>query len=257
MKLLIHLTLLAALVAACSDDEPTPQPVTEPSPTYSGTVTEWLADAAAHPSQGFDSLLTAIGGIPGMSDTLTLPGQQYTIFAASDASFASAEAALALYRRANDLGGALSLSDMQREPFTVLDTIITPTAIVSVFDTTYVARHYDYRRDLRSLLGRYIFTRAISSTEATDISYASLYARQMNILQVSEDAGGYAEAGPLRLRLVETRGSKQQTLWVKADVVEADIRCSNGYVHVLSPLHEFGFNDFTSLFYNYGNEKKK
>lgn len=51
-------------------------------------------------------------------------------------------------------------------------TAITPTAIVSVFDTTYVARHYDY-------------------------------------------------------------------------------------IHVLSPLHEFGFNDFTSLFYDYGNEKKK
>lgn len=227
---------------------------------YNGVVYGYLADESAHPQVTFDSLLFLIDHLPGLKDTLEHRAP-LTFFAIPDPCFDKALYALNRYRSSYGLGRELSLQDFLIEPFTVLDTIIRQIT-VEEFDTIVVARHFDYRRQLDSLLCSYCFNGEYTMQRVSGVGgamepYALGFGHQMRIEANRVSASGAEKLGSRYMRLVETFGSKVMTQWVNADVSTFNVATSNGWVHVLSEEHEFGFNRFEELFYNYGNENRK
>lgn len=265
MKRIIIIPLAAlfvamTLVVSCSDYEEGRGLQTE-TLSFNGTVLDFLDHAEDYTNQTFDSLRLIVDNTPGLRGKLSEQDADYTLFLVSDSSFAKALRTLNRYRRGNELGRDLALRDLLIEPFSVTDTIIPGTGQVVdgeyVADTVFNVRHYDYRGSLDTLACRYAFKQAITSMDANDEIYTSLAVRQMKVLAGHNDASGIAGAGTPYMQLVDMQSSMRQDLWVKASVSQWNIKCTNGYVHILSGSHEFAFNNFTSYFGNYGNERKK
>lgn len=221
--------------------------------TFDGSVLDFLHQGY-YEDYAFDSLKYSVDNLSGLQEALQ--GDSVTLFIATDKSFNTAENILEQLRKTTGKGGRLSLDDLMIEPFDIVDTVITTDPLTSESDTAYVYHHYDYRESLRKLIGKYIFKQSLTTTNCDEEDYPSLFDYRMNIEQPVSDAGGLEGAGYRIFQLVETGGSKLQSSWVRANVVVADIRCANGYVHILSPQHELGFNTITSYFNNYGNENK-
>jgi len=261
MKRIIYLLALAtwlAFTVSCEDDsEVTFVQPQDQTIHYDGTVLDFISQQNGYDSYDFDSLLYVLNRVEGISDSLSQTNHQVTLFAIPNQCFELANHALASYRKSMKLGAELDLDDLLCEPFEVVDTIVDFNPIAISYDTTYVSRTYDYRESLRQLVGRYVFMQDIPTDNVIEGEYKSLFARDMYLQVGNQDASGLVQAGTRYFQLVETRGSKQQAQWVKAEVSVCDIKCSNGYVHILAPRHEFGFNEITSYFANYGNEKKK
>jgi len=261
MKQIIYLLAMVgmlAFAASCEDDgEVSTIPPQDLTVNYDGTVLDFISQQHGYEGYGFDSLLYVLNRVEGISDTLSQTQHEVTFFAVPNECFQSAYQALKDYRKGMKLGGEVCLDDLLKEPFEVIDTIIDINPVMATYDTTYVSRQIDYRESLRQLVGRYVFASAIPSEQVVDGEYKSLFDRQMYLQCKYQDASGMVNVGSRLLQLVETRNTKQQSQWVKAEVGVSDIKCSNGYVHILVPRHEFGFNEITSYFGNYGNEKKK
>ena len=253
IKNIILILIATTCMMACTQEDEI-KPVEQPTEelTYDGSVLDFIQQDGGYQGCSFDSLNYAVTHLEGLQDALT--GDSVTLFAVSDKSFDLAENILEKFRITNDKGNRLSLDDLMIEPFEVVDTLITIDPLTKETDTAYVHHQYDYRESLRQLVGRYIFKQTLTLNNVTEATYFSLFQHQMNIVIPRSDAGGLSEAGDATLQLVETSGSKLQTSWVRANVIYS-IRCRNGYVHILSPLHEFGFNEINSYFSNYGNEK--
>lgn len=265
MKRLIIIPIAAlfaamTLIVSCSDYDEGRGLQTETF-SFNGTVLDFLAHAEDYTDQTFDSLRLIVDNTPGLRGKLSEQNTDYTLFLASDSSFAKALRTLNRYRRGNGLGRDLAIRDLLIEPFSVTDTIIPGTGQVVdgeyVADTVFTVRQYDYRGSLDTLTCRYAFKQAITSIDANDEIYTSLAVRQMKVLSGRNDASGMTGAGTPYMQLVDMQSSMRQDLWVKAAVSRWDIKCTNGYVHILSENHEFAFNNFTSYFGNYGNERKK
>ena len=236
---------------------PTTKAATE---TYEGTLYAYLADKDAHPQVTFDSLLFLIDSLPGLKDSLERHVPM-TVFAIPDPCFEKALYALNRYRSSYELGDELSLKDFLIEPFTVWDTIINQIT-TEEFDTIVVARNYDYRRLLDSLVCSYCFDGEYTMQNISEVGgavepVALTFGHQMRMEAGRISASGAEELGSRYMRLVETSGSKVTTQWVNAEVETFNLATSNAWVHILSKEHEFGFNNFEQLFYNYGNEKNK
>lgn len=249
----VALAILGMNLTSCTDYEEGPS-ASAPVLSYDGTVLDFIDHTTDYNGMTFDSLSYIINTIPGLRDTLNRSGQDYTLFLASDESVARALTTLNRFRSDYGLGRNLSLKDFMIEPFTVIDTVITGTIVL---DTTVVNRNYDYRGKLDTLVMRYAFAQKITSATAAGNLYYSLGERQMKIDYAFHDASGLANAGTPYMQLIDLRNSKQEALWVKADVKVYDIFCSNGVIHILSPEHEFGFNDIITDFKDYGNERKE
>lgn len=230
--------------------------------SYNGTLYAYLADNSAHPGVTYDSLLFLVNNLPGLKDSLENGKTESTLFAVSDKSFSNALGALNRIRRSNDLGRDLSLSDLMIEPFIVNDTVITQTSSTGQKDTTVVVRHYDYRSQMDSLVCRYIYSQPYTTSSIMESGAAVevgdlKFGEKLRIESGRYAASGAVSSGMRYLFLVETGGSKLTTSWVRASASQYDLRASNGWIHVLLPNHEFGFNEMGTLFQNYGNEKKK
>ena len=261
MKRIIYflaLLPLLAMTAACENDPDieTAEPQSNET-VFAGTVNDFIRQQGGYKGYTFDSLLQVLNNVEGIADSLSQTRHDVTLFAVPDQSFTSAYNALNCYRSNMRLGGGVGLNDLLIEPFEIVDTVVNFNPVADSYDTTYVHHTYDYREGLRQLSGRYVFMQPIASADIINGEYKSLVSREMVIQATYEDASGLSAAGARHVQLIETRGSKQQATWVKAEVECPDIKCSNGYVHILSPRHEFGFNEITSYFANYGNEKNK
>ena len=157
-------------------------------------------------------------------------------------------------------GKRLGLEDLLIEPFSVVDTIVHQVSTEDN-DTIYITRHYDYRHQLDSMLYCYLFNGRYSMDDVLNVGATEVpcmsYGHLMR-MEVGRGAASGAEGVGVRyMCLIETWDSKVTTTWVKAEVESSDIMTRNGWLHVLSDGHEFGFNGMEQLFYDYGNEKKK
>lgn len=247
-------------VTSCQDYEAVSQPAVV-AKTYDGTLLDYLSEGNAGPDIRFDSLLYLIDRLPGLKDSLSSPSGNLTLFVVPDRSFELSLKTLNSYRESYKLGKALSLRDFMIEPFTVTDTVIKYPG-TSFADTTYVDRKYDYRGQVDSLVCRYIFSQGISTDSIIalggDGELESLkYERNMYMTSARGTASGASDLGLKYLNLIETNNSKLQAQWVTAAVSEMDIKATNGWIHVISPRHEFGFNEVLKKFKDYGNEYKK
>lgn len=246
-------------IASCTDYEALQEPELTMD-TYHGTLLEFLEDKTSGRGVAFDSLLYLLEQYPDVKETLSDPQGNATLFAVPNECFASAFGTLNAYRQNNKLGNNLALKDFMIAPFTVIDTLITRPD-TPLADTTYIYRKYNYKAQVDSLLCRYIFPEAILSdaviSEGGAIEQMSfLFNHRMQLKASRGNASGATALGKKQLQLIEMNGSKLQAQWVTGQVQQMDIKASNGIIHILSPLHEFGFNETLYKFKDYGNERE-
>lgn len=261
--IIIPLAVLFAamtLTVSCSDYEEGRGTEIE-SLSFNGTVLDFLDHAEEYSDLTFDSLRLLVNNIPGLRDKFGEKDAEYTLFLAPDRSFTLAMDALNRYRRGHKLGRNIELKDLLIEPFSVTDTIIPGTGVyveeVFVPDTVYNVRHYDYRASLDTIVCRYAFKQAITSYSANNDTYISIAFRQMKVNAGYNDASGMAGMGTSYMQLVDMQGTMREELWLKTPVIKRDIKCTNGYVHILSDSQEFAFNNIIYYYNNYGNEQNK
>ena len=153
------------------------------------------------------------------------------------------------------------MSDLLIEPFVVKDTIvnvITPT----LNDTIINEYHYDYRADLERMLCKYIIkgsydTDNILANEGNNSLNSLKYNYQMNIECSRKPASGFVGGGVKQLIFSDMKNSQVKDNWNRVSTVWNDVYTNNGIIHILSPQHSFGFDEFIYVFNNYGNEYKK
>ncbi len=81
--------------------------------------------------------------------------------------------------------------------------------------------------------------------------YNSLkYNAVMNMLLFSQPASGLDKGGPQYITFSDTKGSFYISKWARTNTASMDTYTINGIVHMVSPDHEFGFNEFISRFKN-------
>lgn len=81
--------------------------------------------------------------------------------------------------------------------------------------------------------------------------YNSLkYNAVMNMLLFSQPASGLDKGGPQYITFSDTKGSFYISKWARTNTASMDTYTINGIVHMISPDHEFGFNEFISRFKN-------
>jgi hypothetical protein len=227
--------------------------------TYPGTVLDYLSAGDAGLEVRFDSMMLLIENIPGLKDSLTKPERDYTLIAIPDECFHTVISNLNTFRGKTNRGKNLYLKDFFIKPFTVTDTIPPAT---SEDDSTYVYRDFDYRKDMENVICKYIFrgsydTEAISEETINGLSLQSFNDYFMNMEYERQPASGLIHGGRRRLTFSDMKGSQLQEKWIRSAVQKVDMYANNGVIHVLSTGHEFGFDEFISIFQNYGNEKKK
>lgn len=256
-------TMLAVMLTfstiACNDYEavPTSETVTE---SYQGSLLDYLSESHADPEMRFDSLLYLIEQYPDIKEMLTATGSKATLFAIPNRCFSSAISTLNSYRKNYKLGRELALKDFMIDPFTVVDTLIDSPGTIFA-DTTYIERKYDYKEQLDSLLCRYILPQEVTSHIVIDdggaVEYASFkFGHSMQLNAGRGNASGAVNLGGRFLELIEMNGSKLQANWITGKVQLLDVKTTTGILHILSPDHEFGFNEFLKKFGYYGNEKE-
>jgi hypothetical protein len=254
--------LLSLTVHSCTDygSEFTDAGFKAQSHEYDGTIYEYLSEGDAGLGLRFDSVLMVIDGIPGRKEMLSEPGAEYTFFAAPDECF---RATINNLNRVRDVASKsrMTFADLLIEPFTVVDTIIREIDIsgVTYYDTTYNFRHYDYRKQLDSILCRYIFdglysfdTIAANPRGVEPECYN--YKLKMNIESFRQTSSGVINSGQKRIIYSDMNESKLTSDWLRSATLNIDIKTKNGIIHVLSTGHEFSFDDFIYRFKNYGNE---
>ncbi|MGX5817751.1 hypothetical protein ACWKWU_06130 [Chitinophaga lutea] len=72
----------------------------------------------------------------------------------------------------------------------------------------------------------------------------------MNMLLFSQPASGLNKGGPQYITFSDTKGSFYISKWARTNTSSMDTYTLNGIVHVITPDHEFGFNEFISRFKN-------
>lgn len=222
---------------------------------FSGSTLEFLERGDTDLELRFDSMLVVINGIPGLRDSLAKTTGEKTVFAIPNACFQEAMLRLNNYRETKERGRKLGLRDFLIEPFVVLEEQQGPTSD----SITIVEHHYDYRLQLDSLISRYIFrgsfdTQSLAeynnSVHTQDFKYSYL----MHILFERQYASGIENIGRRRLILSDKNYTQLEEVWDRSETQAIDIRTNNGYIHVLSNGHEFGFSKLIANFQNYGNE---
>ena len=79
----------------------------------------------------------------------------------------------------------------------------------------------------------------------------------MNIECSRKPASGFVGRGVKQLIFSDMKNSQVKDNWNRVSTVWNDVYTNNGIIHILSPQHSFGVDEFIYVFNNYGNEYKK
>lgn len=116
--------------------------------------------------------------------------------------------------------------------------------------------------DLERMLCKYIIkgsydTDNILANEGNNSLNSLKYNYQMNIECSRKPASGFVGGGVKQLIFSDMKNSQVKDNWNRVSTVWNDVYTNNGIIHILSPQHSFGFDEFIYVFNNYGNEYKK
>lgn len=182
---------------------------------YDGTILDYLQENRAV----YDSMLVSLDMVPDLRAFLGDPSTEATLFAMNNRSYELAIDAMNENRRIS-----------QREPLYLED-----------LDRVFVD----------SILCRYIFeglydTRALSVYEEGLGVDSYKYGYEMNLNYVVSPASGFVGGGQGQIVLSDVNNSIFHRYWQSSRSSVVNIKTSNGYIHVLSQGHNFGFNKLIS-----------
>jgi hypothetical protein len=245
-----------SLFVACKDYESEFTAIPSADETvFNGSILEYLELGDPNLGLRFDSMLVVINGVPGLRDSLANTTEEITVFAVPNTCFQEAMLRLNNYREAKGKGRNLYLMDFLIEPFVVIEEQEGPTRDSIII----IEHHYDYRSKLDSLVSRYIFrgrrdTKILFEYTNGLHTQAFKFEYLMHILFERQYASGIGQMGRKRLILSDKNETQLVEAWDRSETQVIDVRTNNGYIHVLSNGHEFGFSKLIANFQNYGNE---
>lgn len=168
----------------------------------------------------FDSMVKVIDRL---NLQRTLKSNKLTVMAVTNSSFAAAIKNLNILRN-EDFKDPVYLSDLE---INHLDTLFCRYVLPGIFPTDSLQGAPDGRL------------------------FSSLkFNAGMNMLLFSQPASGLSKGGPQYITYSDTKGSFYISKWTRTNTASMDMFTLNGIVHVVTPDHEFGFNEFISRFKN-------
>lgn len=200
-------------LSACKKGDTTYENYVNTIQTYNGSALDYLK---AQPKGTFDSLLLVLNRCRDLSDALA--NNKVTLFAPVNNSFTSSLKYLNIQRTANGKK-TINLSNAdQDELFFMLSKYI--------IDGDRTSDAYESSLDgvlLKSVVSSY----------------------PMHIKYVKLSSAGYEKGGPTELNFSDPHGSTFISVWTTTTTKAVNIKTNNATINILSPLHNFGFNEFT------------
>lgn len=201
--------LLAVWVCSCAKDEGY-YGRRNPNEGFNGTVLAYLESKPGV----YDSLLRVVRRL-GLEDVLR--DSTITVFAPSNASFQ-----LAL----TNLNNLRKRTDKDPEYLENVDKVQLDTMVAQ-----YIIRGRYTSDSLRTKDGLRLFS--------TRFGYP-MHARLND-----NSSSGFINGGPNSIQFSDTKRSLFERDWISTTTGSVNIQASNGVVHVLTPDHVFGFDDFS------------
>jgi uncharacterized surface protein with fasciclin (FAS1) repeats len=166
----------------------------------------------------FDTLIKILNRIPDLEEALA--NEEITFFAPVNESFVSSFKYLNQQRlKANP----------SAENITVDNADVTEL-------TTMLAKYIVKGRTSTGDYESYVD----GVTEETQLDYP------MHVTIKRENSSGYVGGGGVVLEFSDMRGSIFKDQWISANTNAVNISTKNGTINILSPLHNFGFGEFTT-----------
>jgi len=208
MKFRILLSLCSLLILSCAKDNGFYKHELQKT-RFEGNIYEYLKSKPGV----YDSLVKVIDRV-GLEDVLS--SSDVTVFAPTNESFRLALENLNNIRRKAEQPIEF-LGNVQYEH---LDTMMSQ----------YIMRGNLPSDSLKNQDGSFL--------------YDFRYGYRMHGKLVESYSSGYIYGGPSVIEFSDTKNSPFLRNWVTTSTASIDIETNNGVVHVLSPDHVFGFNDF-------------
>ncbi|TBO44027.1 hypothetical protein [Pedobacter kyonggii] len=212
-SLLLLLGVMGIYLSACKKSDSPYYDYTNTVQTYKGTTLDYLKSK----SNTFDSLLLVLDRFPALKDSLT--NQKVTLFAPVNENFAASVKYLNQIRKA---GG--------RAPIYLKTADLT---------------------ELEFMLSKYIIRGNITTSTYTNsvdgLSLNTIVSNYpMHVKAVKADASGFVGGGATTLEYSDMFGSTIRLNWVTTITNAVNIKTNNATINILTPLHNFGFDEFTA-----------
>ncbi|RYF26451.1 MAG: hypothetical protein EOO42_01480 [Flavobacteriales bacterium] len=209
---LFILLLTTVCVLSCKDESPYYN-VENKLQQFDGNALAYLQANAPT----YDSLLKVLERLPDLKDTLQ--NQQVTLFAPTNENFISALKTLNFYRKQE----GKTLLNLGNADLTELETMACK----------YIVKKQYLTDDFKAFLEG-IYVRSV------------IVGEQMHIEYGKENASGYVGGGAQIVRYSDTKEGFVRTYWDRTQTAAVNIKTKNAVIYVLSPIHNFGFNEFTA-----------
>lgn len=212
-SLAMILGLAALWLSSCSKSDSPYYDYENQVQSYNGTIYDYLK---AQPAGTFDSLLVVLDRFPDLQDSLT--NEKLTLYAPVNENFAAA---------------IKYLNKVQRQ-------FGQPDFTLNSIDVD----------QLDTLLCRYII-RDVKTTddfigELDGLPLMSIkFDYPMHARYVKLSASGFVNGGASALDFSNPFGSTLVKDWITSRATTVNIRTNNGTINILSPTHNFGFDEFT------------
>lgn len=181
--------------------------------TFDGTALEYLK---AQPTGTFDSLLLVLDRLPFLQEALS--NDKITLFAPVNKNFDAAVKYLNIKRK-QEGKAPVYLADAD---ITMLEEMICKYVIQGNRTTE------DYIKDIDGI--------ALRSVK---------YDYPMHVRYTKLSSAGYVGGGPTALKFSDTFDSIFTTDWITTTADAVNIKTNNATINILTPIHIFGFDEFT------------
>lgn len=208
--ILFAITAVTAVLLGCKKESPY-YTAENKLQQYDGDA---LAYLKAQPNT-FDSLLKVLDKLPETQSYVV--DSTITLFAPTNASFAAALKNFNVQRSIEGKRADLGLDNLD---LSQLDTMVCK----------YISSTKKPTSDFNQFLDG-LYVKSIRTNE------------QMHLQYVKLDASGYMGGGPQSVTYSDTKEGFVRTYWERAETAAVNIETKNAVVYVLSPLHNFGFNE--------------
>lgn len=210
LRLLVAV-LCCSAVFSCKKTDSTYYDYKNEVQEYDGNILAYLNEN----KKEYDSMLLVLDRLPALKDSIA--NKRITVFALNNKCFQTAIAELN-QARAVQSKRKMSLADAN---VLELDTMISRYLIRGDYSTERLKPFVDG-----------------SMVRSINTNYP------MHIVYRRNDASGFQGGGPQILTFSDPKGSIFEKFWERTKTTAVNIKAKNGIIHILTPGHVFGFNEF-------------
>ncbi len=211
--LILLLAVMGLYLSACKKNDSPYYDYTNTIQIFKGSAMDYLKSKP----NTFDSLLLVLNRFPELKDSLT--NQQITLFAPVNENFAASVKYLNQTRKvAGKTPVYLATADPTELLFMLSKYIVRGNRIANAYTSTVDG----------------------VSVTTIGINYP------MHIKAVQANASGFVGGGATTLEYSDMFGSTIQLDWITTNTDAINIKTDNATINILTPLHSFGFNEFTA-----------